>query len=274
MIRIQQLKLPITHNEEQLLKKLAKTLHVKPEDIMGYKICRQSIDARKKHEVCFVYTVDAHVRNEQQVLRRAKGSHISQARDVAYCFPQTGKRPLQRPPVVIGSGPAGLFCAYLLAEHGFCPLILERGKPVEERAKEVENFWQNNILNPCTNVQFGEGGAGTFSDGKLNTLVKDAKGRNKKVLEIFIRHGAPAEISYQAKPHIGTDILKGVIRDMRRQIEAWGGTYLFNTCVTDLKFSDGKLAALVCQVQENGNVKEMEAELAVLAVGHLSLIHI
>ncbi len=268
MIRIKQLKLPITHNEEQLLKKLAKTLHVKPEDIMGYKICRQSIDARKKHEVCFVYTVDAHVRNEQQVLRRAKGSHISQARDVAYCFPQTGKRPLQRPPVVIGSGPAGLFCAYLLAEHGFCPLILERGKPVEERAKEVENFWQNNILNPCTNVQFGEGGAGTFSDGKLNTLVKDAKGRNKKVLEIFIRHGAPAEISYQAKPHIGTDILKGVIRDMRRQIEAWGGTYLFNTCVTDLKFSDGKLAALVCQVQENGNVKEMEAELAVLAVGH------
>lgn len=268
MIRIQQLKLPIVHDEGQLLKKLAKALRVKPEDVIGYKIRRQSIDARKKHEVSFVYTVDVHVRNEQQALRRAKSPHISQAKDVIYLFPQNGDTPLQRPPAVIGSGPAGLFCAYLLAEHGFCPLIIERGKPVEERTEEVEKFWLQNILNPCTNVQFGEGGAGTFSDGKLNTLVKDAKGRNKKVLEIFIRHGAPAEIAYQAKPHIGTDILKGVIQDMRRQIEAWGGTYLFNTCVIDLKFSGGKLAALICRNQETGEVRELETDLAVLAVGH------
>lgn len=268
MIRIQQLKLPITHTQEQFVQKIAKTLRMRTNEITKYKICRQSVDARRKSEVSFVYTVDVSVRNEKDVLRRAKSKQISQAVDARYQFPQAGEQLLPHPPVVIGSGPAGLFCAYLLAEHGFCPLIIERGKPVEERTKEVENFWQENVLNPDTNVQFGEGGAGTFSDGKLNTLVKDVKGRNQKVLDIFIRHGAPEAISYQAKPHIGTDVLKHVIRNMRRQIEAWGGSYLFDNCVTDLKFSNGYLESLACQNHMTGELYNIETTLAVLAIGH------
>lgn len=268
MIRIQQLALPIIHTQEQLVQKLAKVLRVRTNEITKYKIRRQSVDARRKSEVSFVYTVDVTVRNEKDVLRRAKGKQIALARDVIYKFPQGGDQALQHPPVMIGSGPAGLFCAYLLAEHGFRPLVIERGKPIEERTKEVENFWQKNVLNLDTNVQFGEGGAGTFSDGKLNTLVKDVKGRNQKVLDIFIRHGAPEAISYQAKPHIGTDILKQVIRNMRRQIEAWGGSYLFDTCVTDLHFSNGKLQSLACRNQKTGECYKIETELAVLAIGH------
>lgn len=268
MIRIQQLKLSITHSREQLLKKIAKTLRIRQESIISYTICKQSIDARRKSEVSFVYTIDVSVDNEEDVLRRVKGKQISLAKEVQYQFPRGGEKILKYKPVIIGSGPAGLFCAYLLAEYGFCPLILERGKPVEERAREVEKFWQQNILNPHTNVQFGEGGAGTFSDGKLNTLVKDVNGRNKKVLDIFIRHGAPDAISYQAKPHIGTDILRTVIQNMRRQIETWGGSYLFDTCVTDLEISHGNLRAVICQNQMTGEIHNIETELAVLAVGH------
>ena len=267
MIRIQQLKLPITHTEEQLKKKMAKMLRISAEDILRYQIRKQSVDARKKQEVSFVYTVDVAVEKETAVLRRVKSSQVSLAKEVPYQFPEEGEKVLCHRPVVIGSGPAGLFCAYLLAEHGYCPLILERGKPVEERSRDVERFWQDNVLDVRSNVQFGEGGAGTFSDGKLNTLVKDVKGRNRKVLEIFIRHGAPVSIAYQNKPHIGTDILKDVIADMRRQIEEWGGAYLFETCVTGLELTSGKLSALECERQGGARFR-IEAEAAVLAIGH------
>ncbi len=267
MIRIQQLKLPITHTEEQLKKKMAKMLRISAEDILRYQIRKQSVDARKKQEVSFVYTVDVAMEKEAAVLRRVKSSQVSLAKEVPYQFPEEGEKELRHPPVVIGSGPAGLFCAYLLAEHGYCPVILERGKPVEERTRDVERFWQDNALDVRSNVQFGEGGAGTFSDGKLNTLVKDVKGRNRKVLEIFIRHGAPESIAYQNKPHIGTDILKDVIADMRRQIEEWGGAYLFETCVTGLEFTDGRLSALECEGQGERHFR-LEAEAAVLAIGH------
>ncbi|MEY8390660.1 FAD-dependent protein [Lachnospiraceae bacterium 45-W7] len=269
MIRIQQLKLPITHTEEQLLQKLAKTLGVKPEEIITCQIRRQSIDARKKQQVCFVYTLDVALKQELRALRRTKNSSISLAKDVPYEFPASteGIR-LKHRPVIIGSGPAGLFCAYLLAEHGFCPVILERGTSVNERTREVEQFWKDNVLNPKSNVQFGEGGAGTFSDGKLNTLVKDVKGRNRRVLEIFIRHGAPASIAYESKPHIGTDKLKKVIESMRHQIEAWGGVYHFHTCVIDMEFAKGGLRALVCEDQKSKTVTRRETEIAVLAIGH------
>lgn len=269
MIRIQQLKLPITHTEQQLLQKAAKVLRIKSDNILEYKIRRQSVDARRKSEVSFVYTIDVKVKDQAGLLRRRKSGQISQVQDILYQFPITSEgQKLKHPPVVIGSGPAGLFCAYLLAEHGFCPIILERGKPVEQRTEDVERFWRENVLDPCSNVQFGEGGAGTFSDGKLNTLVKDVKGRNQKVLEIFIRHGAPHSIAYEAKPHIGTDILKDVVQSMRQQIEAWGGKYFFQTCVTDLKFSDGQLKALICENLDRGTISKLETELAVLAVGH------
>lgn len=268
MIRISQLKLPVTHTKEQLLHKIGKMLRLKPESVTDYKIRRQSIDARRKQDISYVYTVDVEVREEERVLGRIKGNHISRAKDVMYRFPEPGERILHHRPVIIGSGPAGLFCAYLLAEHGFCPLIVERGKPIEERTEDVEKFWKENILNPDSNVQFGEGGAGTFSDGKLNTLVKDVKGRNKKVLDIFVRHGAPEEILYQGKPHIGTDILRSVIQNMRRQIETWGGSYLFHTCMTGMEFSDGNLEAVLCRDTVTGQTQRMETKIAVLAIGH------
>lgn len=269
MIRIQQLKLPITHTEKHMLQKLAKALRVKPEEILNFQIRRQSVDARKKQEISYVYTVDVEVKNQADILKRNKNRHIFLAEDVIYEFPSVTKiQSIKRPPVIIGSGPAGLFCAYLLAEHGFCPIILERGKPIEERTRDVEAFWKENVLNPRSNVQFGEGGAGTFSDGKLNTLVKDVCGRNQKVLEIFIRHGAPNRIAYESKPHIGTDLLKEIIVNMRHQIERWGGTYFFNTCVTDMEFSPEGLHTLICEDQTTGTVTRRTAEFTVLAIGH------
>lgn len=268
MIRIQQLKLPVTHTEEQLRGKIAKTLRIQAGEVLGYQIRRQSIDARKKREVSFVYTIDAAVEKEGAVLRRVKNKQVSLAEDVLYQFPEEGARELRHPPVVVGSGPAGLFCAYLLAEHGYRPIILERGKDIEARTRDVERFWKENRLDARSNVQFGEGGAGTFSDGKLNTLVKDVKGRNRKALEIFIRHGAPEAIAYQNKPHIGTDLLKGVVADMRRQIQEWGGTYLFETCLTGMEFQGGRLSALECECQKGEKKLWIEAEAAVLAIGH------
>lgn len=266
MIRIQQLKLPISHTEEQLAQKIARELKIGPEAIQTYKIRRQSIDARKKSQISYVYTIDAQVKQESRVLRRVKSSRIGAAKDAQYQFPVSGTKPLRHSPVIIGSGPAGLFCAYFLARHGYEPVLLERGRTVDQRGKDVEQFWKDNKLNPESNVQFGEGGAGTFSDGKLNTLVKDVKGRNQAVLDIFIRHGAPKEIGYQSKPHIGTDILKNVVKDMRRQIEAWGGTCLFETCVTGMEFHQNRLTSLHCVCK--GETFKIETELAVLAIGH------
>ncbi len=269
MIRIQQLKLPIDHTEKDMLHKLAKTLKIKPEEILNYQIRRQSIDARRKQNVSFVYSVDVEIKHQELFLKRNRNARISPAKDISYQFPSAiDGQPLKHSPVIIGSGPAGIFCAYLLAEHGFCPIILERGKSMDERTREVEQFWEKNVLNPRTNVQFGEGGAGTFSDGKLNTLIKDVCGRNQKVLEIFVRHGAPQSIIYESKPHIGTDRLKEVIKNIRRQIEAWGGTYFFDTCVKDMEFSQGRLQALICEEQISGKITRRETDLAVLAIGH------
>lgn len=267
MIRIQQLKLPITHTEEQLKQKIAKTLRVPVTEVKEYTIRKQSVDARKKQEVSYVYTVDAAVANEQKLMKKNKNNHVSVAKDVPYIFPQMGEKLLKHRPVIIGSGPAGLFCGYLLAQHGYRPLILERGKCVRERQKDVEQFWKSNVLDVCSNVQFGEGGAGTFSDGKLNTLVKDVKGRNKKVLDTFILHGAPEKIAYVNKPHIGTDILIKVVADMRRQIEAWGGTYLFETCMTDLEIENHQLTGIVCK-EKDGTMRRIPTDVVVLAIGH------
>lgn len=266
MIRIQQLKLPISHTKEQLTQKIARELKIRPEAIQAYKIRRQSIDARRKGQISYVYTIDVQVKQESHVLHRAKSSRIAAAKDVQYQFPAGGTKMLSHPPVIIGSGPAGLFSAYFLAQHGFSPILLERGRTIDRRAKDVEQFWKDNRLNPNSNVQFGEGGAGAFSDGKLNTLVKDVQGRNQAALDIFIRHGAPEEIGYQSKPHIGTDILKNVVKDMRRQIQDWGGTCLFETCVTGMEFHQNRLTGVNCI--KNGKTLQIDTELAVLAIGH------
>ena len=204
MLRISQLKLPVEHTEAQLKKKLLKTAHIKEQDLKQFFIRKRSVDGRKKPELYYVYTVDLIVANEEHVKKISKGK-LQTVQEKNYHIPEHGAKKLRKRPVVIGSGPAGLFCAYLLAFEGYEPLVIERGAPVRERQKVVEQFWKDGILNTASNVQFGEGGAGTFSDGKLNTLVKDKFGRNRFVLETFVKFGAPEEILWESKPHIGTD---------------------------------------------------------------------
>lgn len=268
MLRVSQINLHPGHTPEELEKKLLKTLSVKKSDLLGWRIEKQSIDARKKPDVFFSYTVDAEVRHENQVLKRA-GKQVRQIRVSAYQPPAPGSIPLPRRPVIAGSGPAGMFCAYLLAKNGYRPLLLERGSCVEERIKDVEDFWNGGRLNLSSNVQFGEGGAGTFSDGKLNTLVKDSKGRNRFVLEIFAAHGAPESILFEQKPHIGTDVLIDVVKNMRQSILDLGGEVRFHSQVTDILLD---LAApseepRIKQVIVN-NKEVLDTELLVLAVGH------
>ena len=180
-----------------------------------------------------------------------------------YEFPSPGETPLLHSPVIVGSGPAGLFCGWYLAKAGYCPIILERGEEAEKRQKTVENFWKNGVLDSESNVQFGEGGAGTFSDGKLNTLVKDPYGRNHEVLKRFVAAGAPEEIIYQQKPHLGTDVLVGIVEKMRHEIEEMGGKFCFRSKVTDLIFENNTLKEI-----EINNDKRIPAQVCVLAPGH------
>lgn len=241
MIRIQQLKLEPNHPNEMvpLEEKILSILRIKKEQLEEWKIVKCSIDARKKPLVRKVYSVDVKVRNEANVMRRVgKQSNISLVTEHNYRFPASGSERLEKRPIVIGSGPAGLFCGLFLAEHGYRPLVLERGEDVDSRTRTVAEFWEGKPLNHSSNVQFGEGGAGTFSDGKLNTLVKDAEGRNRKVLEVFVEAGAPKEILYQNKAHIGTDILRNVVKGIRKRIEACGGEVRFLSQVTELEIAE------------------------------------
>lgn len=266
MLRINQLKLSPDHTPEDLYQKAAKLLRIPPQDIQALKIRKQSIDARKKPEIYYSYTVDVKVPQEQKILKKQKGNQITLAKDVLYSFPDKGCNPLAHSPVIVGSGPCGLFCAYMLAQAGYRPLILERGASVEERAEDIQNFWNTGQLDPNSNVQFGEGGAGTFSDGKLNTLVKDVSGRNRKVLEIFVENGAPEEILYQNKPHIGTDLLIHVVRNMRKQILRWGGKIHFHSQLTDFTLQDGSLTSIT--YVNDGKQITLPAEILILAIGH------
>ena len=266
MIRIGQLSLLPNHTESDLLQKIAKTLHVSKDEISKYEIRKQSIDARKKPDIKYIYTVDVEVTREQAVLKRQKGNQVTVVQDKPYQFPKSGENKLEHQPIIIGTGPAGLFCAYLLAKHGYRPLVFERGAKVEERVKDIEHFWETGVLNTESNVQFGEGGAGTFSDGKLNTLVKDPSGRNRKVLEIFVENGAPKEILYTNKPHIGTDILMQVVRNMREKILAWGGKIQFHSQFTDFTLEDDKLTSVT--ICHNGIEEIYETDALILAIGH------
>lgn len=266
MIRIGQLKLQPDHTEKDLIQKLAKTLQISEKEIVNYQIKKQSIDARKKPDLKYVYTVDVTVQNEAQVLKKQKGNSVSLANEKPYIFHATGEAKMQNRPIIIGSGPAGMFCAYMLAGHGYRPILFERGASVEERTADVEAFWNTGKLKPNSNVQFGEGGAGTFSDGKLNTLVKDSFGRNKKVLEIFVENGAPEEILYINKPHIGTDILVNVVRNMREKIISWGGEVYFHSQFTDFELEDGRLKTIT--IVSDNRVHTYDAETLVLAIGH------
>lgn len=265
MIRIQQLKLKPGHSKQSLLEKAAKILQLDTSQIGSLQIRRQSVDARKKPEIFLSYVVDIKLVGitEEKCLKRCRNKEVSIVTPKEYRFPDPGTAPLQQRPVIVGMGPAGLFCGYLLAQHGYRPILLERGRDVEKRQADVEHFWQTGELNPESNVSFGEGGAGTFSDGKLNTLVKDKEGRSQKVLSVFTEHGAQPEILYEAKPHIGTDVLTGVIAGMRRQILEWGGEVRFESRVDGLEIKDSRITGVVLSDRTR-----IPASLVVLAIGH------
>lgn len=267
MIKLAQVKLPINHTEEDLVKAIYKTLRIQKNQLKNYRLLKKSIDARKKQEIRYIYTMDVELamdhKSELNLVKKIKNPNVILSDTVYYNFKPTGTKELKQRPVVIGTGPAGLFAAFMLAQNGYCPIVVERGEDVETRVKSVENFWNTNQLNPNSNVQFGEGGAGTFSDGKLNTMVKDETGRNKKVLEIFVEHGAPEEIQYINKPHIGTDQLRDIVKSMREEIISCGGEVRFNTKVTDFIFSENK----VIGVELNGE-EVLSCELVVVAIGH------
>lgn len=263
MIRIHQLKLPVTHHKDDIPARIAKTLKIPVCCIHSWSIVKQSVDARKKDQILFIYTVDVEIENQTQVMKKIKSPQIMAVTETDYVFPDRGTSPLLRPPVIAGSGPAGLFCGLMLAQAGYRPLILERGEDVDSRQEKVNRFWLEGILDEQSNVQFGEGGAGTFSDGKLNTLVKDPFNRNKKVLEILVEHGADPEILYINKPHIGTDVLSRIVKNIRNHIIRLGGTVIFNAQVTDLAIQNGQLKGIMV----NGE-HQISTDILILAIGH------
>lgn len=266
MIRIAQLKLPIEHGEEEIERKVRQLLHLNTKQSCVLHIRKRSLDARKKPELFFSYTVDVELGREDAYLKAHHG-HLpkgcSQVREVPYHFPISGTVPMKNRPVIVGCGPAGLFCAFMLAKQGYHPILLERGLDVDKRTADVEEFWNTGRLNPQSNVQFGEGGAGTFSDGKLNTLVKDASGRNREVMRIFVEHGAPEEITFLNHPHIGTDVLRQVVKSMRKDIIAMGAEVRFGTKMEQLQIEDGQIVGVTL---ESGQT--IPTNHVVLAVGH------
>lgn len=276
MLQYRQCKIEYTKDSHgELVKKLAGQLRVHPKDIREMQLLHKSLDARKKPELYYTYTVAFTCPDEEQVLRKNRKD-----KNLSIFVPQpslwertcevrqeeeTGERI-----VIVGSGPAGLMCAYFLAQCGKKPLIIERGGSMWERVDKVSKFWEQGELDEETNVSFGEGGAGTFSDGKLNTGVKDKTGKKAFVLDAFVKHGAPEEIRYLAKPHIGTDKLRNVILSMRETIEELGGTYRFHTRFTGFcQENPGSVRVSGIRVcNENGEEEVIPCDRCVLAIGH------
>ncbi len=265
MIRIRDLSLSPGQDPHLLLRLAARRLRLAESEIERLLIRRKSVDARKKDDIRIIYTVDVEVRREEaNLLRRLRGSsRVSAVQDDAYHPPAPARIPEQRP-VVVGFGPGGIFAALVLAEAGLRPIVLERGSCAADRKRRVDRFWQTGCLDPECNVQFGEGGAGTFSDGKLNTGIKNR--RIQWVLEQFHAAGARDEILYDAKPHIGTDVLFEVVQNLRRRIESLGGEIRFGCRLTELRQAGGRLAALVCE--QAGQSQTLPCSRLILAIGH------
>lgn len=269
MLRINQLKFPPSVQGEALkqalYKKTGKILGCTPEDITQLDILKCSIDARKKPDIVYSYTVDIQVKGKEDAyLKRIKDKNqVQKITPQCYHFPKPGGEVLTHRPVIVGTGPCGLFAGYMLALHGYRPILLERGANVEARQQDVENFWKTGVLKPESNVQFGEGGAGTFSDGKMNTLVKDKDGRGREVLRIFVEAGAPEHILYDAKPHIGTDVLTDVVKYIREAIQSHGGEIRFHSKVTDFYMENGKITGVCINDQER-----LDTSICILAIGH------
>ncbi len=264
MIRINELRLPLEHPPEALTAAAAKRLDIAEAAIRRLSVFKRSHDARKKNALMFIYSVDVDVENEARVLRQfADDPKIGPTPDVSYHFVARAPATSFPRPVVVGFGPAGIFAALVLAQMGFRPIVLERGKAVRERTKDTWKLWRNNQLDPESNVQFGEGGAGTFSDGKLYSQIRDPRHLGRKVLTEFVKAGAPEEILYVARPHIGTFRLVGMVERMRREIESLGGEIRFQSRVAELRIADGRVRGVVL-----ANGEEIVAEHVVLALGH------
>lgn len=260
MLKISGLRLRPGETESRLAKKAQRELGC---EIKGFVVLKRSVDARKKDDVSLVYTIAVKVPHENQVLKKCRSKKVSLYAEKLYQFPVERLR-LARRPVIVGTGPAGLFCGLMLARTGARPILLERGREVEARTRDVEHFWQTGQLDPKSNVQFGEGGAGTFSDGKLNTGVNDP--RMRFILEEFCRHGAPPEIRYDAAPHVGTDYLRLVVKSMREELLSLGAEVRFSNQLVGLTLSEGA----VCGVQVNSpeGTYTLETDTVVLALGH------
>ena len=263
MLRIGNLSLPIGGGEEQLRGRAAKALGVRPGALGELEIVRQSIDARKKDDVHYVYTVEVSLPNEAAVLRSAPGRGVTLVDRVPYAFP-AAVRKLGRPPVVVGMGPAGLFAALFLARNGIPTVILERGQDVDRRTRDVEAFWASGVLDEESNVQFGEGGAGTFSDGKLTTGTHDR--RISAVLDVLVEAGAPADVKYSHKPHIGTDVLREVVKTIRKELIALGCDVRFGHRLAGLTLSAGALAGVEVDSPQGRYLLGTDA--LILAPGH------
>lgn len=264
MIRLTEIRLPLTHEEGELREAIAKKLRIPAQQVLSFTLFKRGYDARKKNNIQLIYTLDVEVENEAELLATLSDDpHVRITPDMEYKFVAQAPADLTERPVVIGFGPCGLFAGLVLAQMGFKPIIVERGKEVRERTKDTFGFWRKRTLNPESNVQFGEGGAGTFSDGKLYSQVKDPNFYGRKVITEFVAAGAPEEIMYVSKPHIGTFKLVTMIEKMRATILELGGEIRFSTRVDDIHQQDGKITGVTLS---NGEV--LHSRHVVLAVGH------
>ena len=264
MLRLTDIQLPLDHSDADLHEAILARLGIDTSELIGFSIFKRSYDARKKSAVLLIYSLDVELREEAAIFKRVGGNRlISSTPDTSYCFVATAPASLSSRPLVIGTGPCGLFAALILAQMGFRPIILERGKSVRERTKDTFGLWRKRVLHPESNVQFGEGGAGTFSDGKLYSQIKDPKHYGRKVLIEFVKAGAPPEIIYVSKPHIGTFRLVKMVEQMRATIESLGGEFRFESRVEDIHIDDGHVRGIKLV-----DGTELRSDHVVLAIGH------
>jgi len=264
MIKVRQIKVEINKdNFDYLKKKIASKLKISINDIKEVIITKKSIDARDKNNILYIYETNIELNDESKNDKILRLNDVSLVEELKEKELKQGRVLLRNRPIVVGSGPCGLFCALTLAENGYKPIVIERGEKVEEREKTVEKFWNEGVLNKESNICFGEGGAGTFSDGKLNTLVNDKEGRIKKVYDTFIKCGAPSEISISNKPHIGSNVLKDVIKNLRNKIINLGGTIRYNSCLTDINIVNERIDSITIN-----NSEMVKCDCLILAIGH------